>query len=57
MYPIRYASRQMLDTEQRYSESKKHAFSLIFCVEKFEHYLIGWHFVFISNNGLAMQVL
>ena len=57
MYPIRYASRQMLDTELRYSESEKHALSLIFCVEKFKHYLIGRHFVIISNNGLAKQVL
>ena len=57
MYPIRYASRQMLDTEHRYSESEKHALSLIFCVEKFKHYLIGRHFVIISNNGLAKQVL
>ena len=57
MYPIRYASRQMLDTEHRYSKSEKHALSLIFCVEKFKHYLIGRHFVIISNNGLAKQVL
>ena len=30
---------------------------LLFCVEKFKHYLIGRHFVIISNNGLAKQVL
>ena len=53
MYPIRYASRQMLDTEQCYSKLEKNALSLIFCVENFKYYLIGWHFVIISNNGLA----
>lgn len=52
-----YASRYMLNTEQRYSESGKHALSLIFCVENFKHYLIGQHFVIITNNGLAKQDL
>ena len=57
MYPNYYASHQMLDTQHRYLESEKHALSLIFCVEKFKHYLIGWHFVIISNNRLAKHVL
>ena len=47
----------MLDTEQHYSESKRHTLSLIFYVENFKHYLIGQCFVRISNIGFQAIAL
>ena len=39
--PVAYTSRAMSDTEQRYSQIKKEALSLVWACEKFSDFIIG----------------
>ena len=45
-HPIYFASRQLIATEKNYTTSEKEALAMIFVVEKFLHYLLGYLFVF-----------
>ena len=48
--PIAYASRSLSPAERRYSQLDKEALAIIFVVTKFPQYLLGCHFVILSDH-------
>ena len=49
--PIYYASRQMSQTEMKYSTTEREALAVIYACKKFRHYLLGYRIVFHTDHG------
>ncbi|KAL3690616.1 hypothetical protein R1sor_016925 [Riccia sorocarpa] len=45
-HPIHYASRQLSQSESKYSTTERECLGMIYAVSKFQHYLLGKTFVF-----------
>ena len=43
-FPIKYASRKLLDREKKYSTIERECLAVVFGVSKFRYYLIGTEF-------------
>ena len=41
-HPIYYASRQLVAAEQNYSTTKREAWGMVYSIQKFLHYLLGY---------------
>ena len=44
--PVYYASRNLSTTKRNYSRTEREALRMIFNINKFGHYLLGWKFTF-----------
>lgn len=45
-HPIYYASRQLVAAKRNYTTTEREALGMIYSVQKFRHYLLGYKFVF-----------
>ena len=49
-HPIYFASRQLIAAEKNYTTTEREALAMIFAVQKFRHYLLGYPFVFYVDH-------
>ena len=49
-HPIYFASRQLIATEKNYTTSEREALGMIFALQKFRHYLLGYPFTFYVDH-------
>ena len=55
--PIYYASRQLVATERNYSTIEREALGMVYSVQKFRHYLLGYPFEFhVDHNVLKYMI-
>lgn len=54
--PIRYASRALNDTEQRYAQIEKELLAIVFAAEKFHHYIYG-NDVLVQSDHKPLQTI
>ena len=56
-HPIYFASRQLIAAERNYTTTEREALGIIYSVQKFCHYLLGYPFVFhVDHNALKYMV-
>lgn len=56
-HPIYYASRQLIAAEKNYTTTEREALGMIFAVQKFRHYLLGYPFIFyVDHDALRYLV-
>ena len=56
-HPIYFASRQLVAAEKNYSTTEREALGMIYSVQKFRHYLLGYHFTFyVDHDALKYLV-
>ena len=56
-HPIYYASRQLVAAERNYSTTEWEALDMVYSVQKFCHYLVGYPFVFyVDHNALKYMI-
>ncbi len=55
--PIYYASRLMTVTEKNYSTKEKEAFTMIYDIKKFHHYLLGNNFTFFVDHQALIYLV
>jgi hypothetical protein len=56
-HPIYYASRQLIPAERNYTVTEREALGMIYSVQKFRHYLLGYPFVFhVDHDALKYMV-
>ena len=56
-HPIYYASRQLVAAEQNYTTTEREALGMIYSVQKFRHYLLGYPFVFhVDHDALKYMI-
>ena len=56
-HPIDYASRQLLATERNYSTTEREALGMVYSVQNFCHYLLGYPFVFhVDHDALKYMI-
>jgi len=53
---IYFASKQLVDTKINYTTTKKEVMGMIYYVQKIQHYLLGYQFVFHVDHD-ALKVL
>ena len=49
-HPIVFKSRKLNDTERRYTVQEKEMTAIIHCLRVWRHYLLGLHFMIMTNN-------
>jgi hypothetical protein len=56
-HPIYFADRQLNTTEKNYSVTEQEALGMIFSVQKFRHYLLGYNFIFyVDHDALKYMI-
>jgi hypothetical protein len=56
-HPIYYASRQLIPAERNYTVTEREALGMIYSVQKFRHYLLGYPFVFhVDHDALKYMI-
>ena len=56
-HPIYYSSRQLNPAERNYTVTEREALGMIYSVQKFRHYLLGYAFVFhVDHDALKYMV-
>ena len=56
-HPIYFASRQLIATERNYTTTEREALGMMYYVQKFCHYLLGYPFVFhVNHDALKYMV-
>ena len=56
-HPIYYASRQLVAAERNYSVTEREALGMIYSVQKYRHYLLGYEFVFhVDHDALKYMI-
>jgi transposase InsO family protein len=56
-HPIYFASRQLIAAEKNYTTTEREALAMIFAVQKFRHYLLGYPFVmYVDHDALKYLI-
>ena len=56
-HPTYFASRQLVQAERNYTVTEREALGMIFLVQKFRHYLLGYKFVFhVDHDALKCMI-
>ena len=56
-HPIYYSSRQLVAAERNYTTTEREALGMIYWVQKFRHYLLGYPFVFhVDHDALKYMI-
>ena len=56
-HPIYFASRQLNAAERNYSVTEREALGMIFSVQKYRHYLLGYKFTFhVDHDALKYMI-
>jgi hypothetical protein len=56
-HPIYFASRQLNAAVKNYSVTKREALGMIFLIQKFRHYLLGFKFTFyVDHDALKYMI-
>lgn len=56
-HPIYYASWQLIVVERNYSTSEREALDMIYLVQKFWYYLLGYPFVFYMDHDAVKYMI
>ena len=56
-HPIYFASRQLIAAEKNYTTSEREALGMIFAVQKFRHYLLGYPFTFYVDHDALKYLI
>ena len=56
-HPIYFASHQLIAVEKNYTTTQREALGMIFVVQKFRHYLLGYPFVFYVNHDALKYLI
>ena len=56
-HPIYYTSRQLNSAEKNYSVTEREALGMIYSVQKFRHYLLGYPFVFHTDHDALKYMI
>lgn len=54
---IAYCSKNLSDTEKKYTVSEKERLAVLMCIRKFRPYLEGYHFVLITDHSSLKWIL
>jgi hypothetical protein len=54
--PIYYVNRLMIEVEKNYSTTEKEAFTLIYIIKKFYHYLLGNSFMLFVDHQVLIYL-
>jgi hypothetical protein len=55
--PIYYASRQLVPAEKNYTVTEREALGMIYSVQKFRHYLLGYKFTFHVDHDVLKYMI
>ena len=54
---IAFASRKLISTEKNYTTMEREGLAMVYCMQKYRHYLLGSHFkLYIDNDALKYVV-
>ena len=56
-HPIYFASRQLIAVEKNYTTTECEALGMIFVVQKFRHYLLGYPFIFYVDHDALKYLI
>jgi hypothetical protein len=56
-HPIYFPSRQLIAAEKNYTTTQREALAMIFVVQKFHHYLLGYPFVFYMDHDALKYLI
>nr|PNR32308.1 hypothetical protein PHYPA_026434 [Physcomitrium patens] len=56
-HPIYYTSRQLVGAECNYTTTEREALGMIYSVQKFRHYLLGYSFVFYVDHDALKYLI
>ena len=56
-HPIYYASRQFIPAEKNYTTTEREALGMVYAVQKFRHYLLGYKFTFYVDHDALKYVV
>ena len=56
-HPIYFASRQLIATKKNYTTTEREALGMIFAVQKFRHYLLGYPFTFYVDHDALKYLI
>ena len=56
-HPIYFASRQLIAAEKNYTTIEREALVMIFVVQKFQHYLLGYPFTFYVDHDALKYLI
>jgi hypothetical protein len=50
-HPIYFASRKLSQVEHNYTTTKREGLAIIYALQKFRHYMLGFHFKFFTHHS------
>jgi hypothetical protein len=56
-HPIYFANRQLIAAEKNYTTTEREALAMIFAIQKFRHYLLGYPFVFYVDHDALKYLI
>lgn len=56
-HPIYFASRQLIAAEKNYTTTEREALGMIFAVQKFRHYILGYPFTFYIDHDALKYLI